>query len=141
MAQISAMIPFWIFTLGRVLYSGYIVIPFVEVIKAALVIVVPTLVGMIVVYFKPIVAKKMKVWCKVITLVVLLVGYPFSFYANFFMFYLVTWRVLLGGCLLHYTGYFLGYLAAFLLRLSHRDCRTIAIETGIQNAGTVLCIF
>jgi BASS family bile acid:Na+ symporter len=33
------------------------------------------------------------------------------------------------------SGYFLGYWSARLLRMEERDCRTIAIEVGLQNAG------
>lgn len=38
--------------------------------------------------------------------------------------------------LLHNTaGYFLGYWAGRLMRFPERDCRTIALEVGMQNAG------
>ncbi|MBT1701958.1 bile acid:sodium symporter family protein [Chryseosolibacter indicus] len=33
------------------------------------------------------------------------------------------------------SGYVLGYLSARTLRMKERDCRTIAIEVGLQNAG------
>lgn len=33
------------------------------------------------------------------------------------------------------SGYFLGYWSARLLRMREKDCRTIAIEVGLQNAG------
>jgi bile acid:Na+ symporter, BASS family len=33
------------------------------------------------------------------------------------------------------TGYFLGYWSGRLLKFSERDCRTIALEVGMQNAG------
>lgn len=33
------------------------------------------------------------------------------------------------------TGYFLGYWAAKMLKMNERDCRTIAIEVGMQNGG------
>jgi len=33
------------------------------------------------------------------------------------------------------TGYLLGYWSARLFRLSERDCRTVAIEVGMQNGG------
>jgi BASS family bile acid:Na+ symporter len=33
------------------------------------------------------------------------------------------------------SGYTLGYWSARLFRMSERDCRTIAIEVGMQNAG------
>lgn len=32
-------------------------------------------------------------------------------------------------------GYFLGYWSARLFKMSERDCRTVAIEVGMQNAG------
>lgn len=43
---------------------------------------------------------------------------------------------LIGVVIIHNTcGYFLGYWSGRLLRLPERDCRTIAIEVGMQNAG------
>ena len=33
------------------------------------------------------------------------------------------------------TGYFLGYWSARLFKMRERDCRTIAIEVGMQNGG------
>jgi len=49
---------------------------------------------------------------------------------------LVVGVSLVGAVLLHnISGYFLGYWSARLLRLNERDCRTIAIEVGLQNAG------
>lgn len=32
-------------------------------------------------------------------------------------------------------GYFFGYVAARALRMSERDCRTVALEVGMQNGG------
>ncbi len=44
--------------------------------------------------------------------------------------------LLILACLLQNTfGYSLGYLSAKLLRLEERDCRTIALEVGMQNGG------
>jgi BASS family bile acid:Na+ symporter len=33
------------------------------------------------------------------------------------------------------TGYFLGYWSGRLFKMEERDCRTIAIEVGMQNGG------
>lgn len=41
----------------------------------------------------------------------------------------------MAGLLLPWLGYSFGYLMAFVLRQSPKDCLTIAIETGIQNTG------
>lgn len=43
--------------------------------------------------------------------------------------------LLLAVFLLHVTGFTLGYVISRLLRLGEVDCRTIAIEVGMQNSG------
>ena len=44
--------------------------------------------------------------------------------------------LLLGLVLIHnLSGYLLGYWSARLFRMDERDCRTIAIEVGMQNGG------
>lgn len=44
--------------------------------------------------------------------------------------------LLILACLLHNcAGYFLGYWGCRLLRMEERDCRTIALEVGMQNGG------
>ena len=44
--------------------------------------------------------------------------------------------LLLLATLMHnIAGYFLGYWSARLLKFQERDCRTIALEVGMQNAG------
>ncbi|MGC3943141.1 MAG: bile acid:sodium symporter family protein [Chryseolinea sp.] len=49
---------------------------------------------------------------------------------------LVVGVSLVAAVLLHnMSGYFLGYWSARMLGLDERDCRTIAIEVGLQNAG------
>ena len=49
---------------------------------------------------------------------------------------LVVGPLLILACLLHnLTGYFLGYWASRALRMPETDCRTIALEVGLQNAG------
>jgi BASS family bile acid:Na+ symporter len=49
---------------------------------------------------------------------------------------LVVGPMLLIAVLMHnMSGYLLGYWSGRLLRMSERDCRTIAIEVGLQNAG------
>lgn len=47
----------------------------------------------------------------------------------------VGWMLLI-AVLLHNTGgYILGYSAAKLLKMPEQDCRTVAIEVGLQNGG------
>jgi bile acid:Na+ symporter, BASS family len=47
-----------------------------------------------------------------------------------------TGVLLIGAAMLHnLAGYTFGYMGAKLARLSERDCRTVAIEVGMQNGG------
>jgi BASS family bile acid:Na+ symporter len=44
--------------------------------------------------------------------------------------------LLIAATIIHnLAGYFLGYWSARLLKFHERDCRTIALEVGMQNAG------
>jgi len=44
--------------------------------------------------------------------------------------------ILIGLVLIHNTfGYLLGYWSARFLKMNERDCRTVAIEVGMQNGG------
>ena len=49
---------------------------------------------------------------------------------------LVVGVALILTSLLHnFTGYTLGYLLAWVFKMSEKDCRTIAFEVGMQNGG------
>lgn len=49
---------------------------------------------------------------------------------------LVVGPLLIVAMLIHnLTGYFLGYWSGRLLRMKETDCRTIALEVGLQNGG------
>jgi BASS family bile acid:Na+ symporter len=47
----------------------------------------------------------------------------------------IGFTLILAAILHNLLGYFLGYLGAKLVGLNQRDCRTIAIEVGMQNGG------
>ena len=47
----------------------------------------------------------------------------------------IGFSLILAAILHNVLGYFLGYLGAKLVGLNQRDCRTIAIEVGMQNGG------
>lgn len=49
---------------------------------------------------------------------------------------LVVGPLLILAALLHnMSGYFLGYWSARLVRMQEQDCRTVALEVGLQNGG------
>ncbi len=47
----------------------------------------------------------------------------------------VGWLLLLAVLMHNIGGYILGYGAAKLLKMPEQDCRTVAIEVGLQNGG------
>lgn len=47
--------------------------------------------------------------------------------------YRVKWSIYLSTFLLPFIGFFFGYVVAWILRQDPVKCRTIALETGIQN--------
>ena len=47
----------------------------------------------------------------------------------------IGFTLILAAILHNVLGYFLGYLGAKLAGLNQRDCRTVAIEVGMQNGG------
>lgn len=47
----------------------------------------------------------------------------------------IGFALIIAAILHNGLGYLLGYLAAKLFRLKERDCRTVALEVGMQNGG------
>jgi BASS family bile acid:Na+ symporter len=47
----------------------------------------------------------------------------------------VGWLLVIATIIHNTAGYFLGYWSARLLKFPEKDCRTIALEVGMQNAG------
>ena len=77
---------------------------------------------------------------KVSSLVMLTFVVTFGSAANLYVFRLITWRTVLAGLLLPWTGYGLAYGVAWLAGRDARDRLTIAIETGIQNGGIAILV-
>ena len=113
-------------------------IPFINIVGSLLLLIVPTVIGMVVRHYHPKVVAKCRKIIKVVTAFVIIFAMVFGLYANVYLLRLITWCTLIAGMLLSYSGYIMGYLISWFLRQAHKDCRTIAIETGIQNAGQLI---
>lgn len=138
------MMPFWLYTLGQVFFSQAggekLSIPFLNIIVSLLLLIGPVFAGIILKHFKPHFAEKSKKFVKISTVIIIIVAIVFGSISNFYVYYLLTWKTLLCGLLLPWAGFGISYGVAFLLRQEHRNCRTIAIETGIQNAGIAIVL-
>jgi sodium/bile acid cotransporter 3/5 len=138
-----AMMPFWLFTLGQMFFKslgGHMQIPFSNIILSLSYLIVPCCLGILVKHYKPKMAEKSKKVIKYTTLFVIVVAICFGTAANIYVYSLITAKTLLCGFLLPWGGFALSYAVAFILRQNHINCRTIAIETGIQNAGIAIVL-
>lgn len=138
------MMPFWLYTLGQVFFAQSggerLSIPFANIIVSLLLLIGPVFLGIVVKHYRPKFAERSKKFVKITTIFIIAVAIVFGSISNFYVFYLITWKTLLCGLLLPWVGFVLSYLIAFLIRQDHRNCRTIAIETGIQNAGIAIVL-
>lgn len=105
-----------------------------------LIIALPLIIGMAVQHYLTAVAQKIAPTLKVLSILIFLAFVGIAFAKNFDLFlayiHTVVFLVLAHNGLALGTGFYLGKLA----RLNLRDCRTLAIETGIQNSGLGLVI-
>ncbi|WP_299135797.1 bile acid:sodium symporter family protein [uncultured Tenacibaculum sp.] len=101
---------------------------------------IPLLLGMLVNYYQKEMAKKINIVLKPFSVSVFLLLIIIALYDNANIFknhiYLVLFLVIFHNLF----AYFIGYSTAKLFKLSTKDCKTISIETGIQNGGLGLLL-
>lgn len=105
-----------------------------------LMLALPLALGMVIRRFFPTFALKMIVFMKKFSITVFLVFIVIMVSNNFHAFTEYAGAVLIIVVIHNASAIFIGYMSARLLRVDERDCRTIAIETGIQNSGLGLVL-
>ena len=132
------MIPLWLFTLGQLVVSDddvRITIPYVNIVVILACYLIPVVVGLLIKRH----CRRLSaviVRCLRPTYVVFVVFmFTFGVWSNFYVFRLISGRLLLAGCLLPYAGFALAGAVAWLLRQPPARVLTIAVETAIQNTG------
>lgn len=133
--------PFWLFTLGRVIFkSSNISIPYMNIVTMLVVLIFPIGIGLLIQRYLPRVAKV----CRkilgpfggfMIAFIVI-----FGTIANLYMFYLFDWRVVLAGVAVPWLGYAFGALFSKVVGFSFEDIVAIAVETGVQNSGIAIVL-
>nr|KAG5688900.1 hypothetical protein BaRGS_009741 [Batillaria attramentaria]KAG5690279.1 hypothetical protein BaRGS_018631 [Batillaria attramentaria] len=131
------MIPLWLFTLGQTLdvEGQKITIPFVKIVEALAIIVLPLFFGLFLQYRVPKLAKVITKVMKPVLIVAVAFLLTVGIYANLYIFRLFDPMTVLAGCLLPYIGYTVGGLLALIFRQPWTRVKTIALETGIQNSS------
>jgi len=130
-----AMMPLWIFSLGRLVYADDIVIPYHKILVTFGALIVPLAVGLLVTRYLPRVSAFLVRILKPLALCLLLFILVVGVWANLYIFQLMTWKVIVVGMALPWLGFAFGCTIARLAGRPVEDVTAIAIETGLQNTG------
>ena len=142
-----AMLPFLIFLLIKTAYETSIEIPWANIFISLLLIVIPTVMGLTLRQYNTEAKLFGKFYWEITGTVTNVVG------ILFFIGALVTAVVQyhkemaaapaalwISAAIMEPAGALFGYFAAHLGKLSRKDCRTIGIETGVQNFTLTIAI-
>lgn len=105
-----------------------------------IILVIPVVLGLVVQRFWPKTAVRLKPWFSTGSFVVLLAIIGVAFWNNRGLFAEAIDKIFVLVLLHNAVALLAGYLLARITRNSLQNCRTIAIETGIQNSGLGLII-
>ncbi|KAL0272345.1 UNVERIFIED_CONTAM: hypothetical protein PYX00_005354 [Menopon gallinae] len=133
------MIPFWLFALGHNIFAeAKLSTPYSHISHYVVCLIVPLAIGYAVQRFLPRVSKILVRLLKPLSVSLIIFIVIFACVTNAYIFKLFTWQILVAGLALPWLGYFIGYVAAFVLRQPMENVMTIAIETGVQNTGIAI---
>ncbi|GFY59111.1 hypothetical protein TNIN_218261 [Trichonephila inaurata madagascariensis] len=129
-------IPFWLFTLGKTILEGTnIVVPFQNIIISLVSLIIPIGIGVLIQRRFPKVAARSRRILAPVCIILLICIVILASIANSYMFFMLTWRMVIAASLSVWTGFAAGVLVSFIFRMSCPDIVAIAVETGIQNSG------
>jgi len=114
--------------------------PFTLAKLVALILGLPLIAGMLLRQYKPNTAHKISTFLKPISIIIFLTFIVVAFYDNRYIFVDYIHFVFLLVLLHNFSGYIAGFSFSKLMKLSYRDQKTLAIETGIQNSGLGLLL-
>ncbi|KAL5022356.1 hypothetical protein ScPMuIL_001511 [Solemya velum] len=136
------MLPLWVYTLGVtfVREGTQLNIPFVQIVTALAVIIIPLFVGLLIKFKFERLAKILVKIIKPVSIIAIIILITIGMYTNRYIFSLFSPKIVFAGCLLPYIGYLLGGLASLIARQPWTRVKTIAIETGLQNTGIAIVL-
>jgi len=136
------MMPLWIFIMSRTtdFMDDDVAIPYIEIVKTLLLLVVPCLIGVAFNKWKPTWAQKVIASSKYVSIVFVLFQQVGNVWLNYYMFQVIAAypRIIGAIALLPPLGFFGGYGLSKLSRQPHPQAITIALETSIQNIAIAI---
>lgn len=134
-----ASMPFWIFTLGRVIYhDGNMSVPYTRIMHFSMCLIIPLFVGYLIQRFLPRLSQFLVRILKGLSGALLAFIIVFAMITQAYIFKLFSWKIVLAGMCLPWSGYILAFSIAKLCGREHPDVLAIAVETGIQNTGIAI---
>lgn len=133
------MMPLWIFTLGKTIFSkGNLGVPYRNIASFAIGLVVPLGIGLLIQRYSPRTARILVRILKPMAAILVLFIVIFAIVTNLYLFELFSWQIIVAGLGLPWIGYIFGYIASKIARLPTTDALAISVETGIQNTGIAI---
>ncbi len=112
-----------------------------ELFKLVLLILgIPIILGMTVNHFHPVMAKKINKILRPFSIIFFLLLIIIALYDNADIFKNYILLVLFLVVFHNVFAFFIGYFTAKSFKLNNKDCKTISMETGIQNSGLGLLL-
>lgn len=134
-----AMMPLWVFTLGRVIFErGNIEVPYSTLSTYLVALIVPLVIGLLIQRFLPRVTRILVRILKPLSSALILFIVVFAIITNLYLFELFSWQIIVAGLGLPWLAYLLGYTMAWICQQPYPDRLAIALETGIQNTGIAI---
>lgn len=138
---ISAMMPLWLFTLGRNLFAEISTeVPFKNIILSLVSMFIPLAIGLVFQKWLPRVAKFCRRILAPFSICMIIFIMVFGTYANLYMFRLFTWQILVAASANVWLGFLFGTLISKAFDLQLEDIIAVAVETGVQNTGIAIVL-
>lgn len=135
------MMPLWLFTLGRSLFSEIATeIPFKNISLSLVGMLIPLAIGLSFQKWLPRVAKFCRKILAPVSICMILFIIVFGTYANLYMFSLFTWKILLAAGANVWIGFLFGILISKAFDLVLEDLIAVVVETGVQNTGIAIVL-
>ena len=136
-----AMMPLWIFTLGRrLLREANIVVPYFNLITSLVILTITLGIGLLIQRYKPKVAHFLKKIMKPMTAIIMTIVILGGTYISWYIFLHMTWKIALAGLGCALSGYVLGAVVAAVCGLNRQQVIAVSIETALQNPGVAFVL-
>ncbi len=143
MTILSNLAAFGMLPLLLLIYTSHLTddlqIPFVDIFTSLLLVLVPASLGIVLRYYRPRWAKKVEKAASVVGVLFIIIALVYGSISEESI-WTADWELFFGGAILLLLGAGLGYLTAYFSGFSRRVCRTIALETGLQNSTFTISV-